>query len=268
MTDALSGFSRGPLIPTGRSAERRIWQPAELIRVQPQTPRVKSLFLRVPGWPGHRPGQHVVVRLTAEDGYQAQRAYSIASAPEGALPGRETIELTIERLEGGEVSPYLTETAVPGDQVELRGPIGGHFTWTVEDGGPLALVAGGSGIVPLMSMLRHRSRPGSIVPACLLYSSHSIEEIIFREELEHLALARDGFELVHTLSGSQPPGWTGFRRRIDRDMLASVTPPAGAMPRCYVCGPSGMVEAAASALVELGHSPERIKTERFGPSGA
>jgi ferredoxin-NADP reductase len=256
--------------PSARGEERpprRVWWTAEVLEIFPETPRVKTVRLRVPGWPGHRPGQHAVVRLTAEDGYQAQRSYSLASAPEAELPAREMLELTIERLEDGEVSPYLTEELRPGDRVELRGPIGGHFTWTVADGGPVILVAGGSGVVPLMSMLRHRARSKTLVPVCLVYSSRSYEEIIYREELERLSRAGDGFWLVHTLTRSQPPGWTGFRRRIDREMLAAVTPAPATRPLAFVCGPSEMVETVARALVELGHEPERVKTERFGATG-
>lgn len=269
MTDASRPDSAQSSVPAAdRGAAKRIWWTAEILEAVPETPRVKSLSLRVPGWPGHRPGQHVVVRLTAEDGYQAQRSYSLASAPEPDLPRRETIQLTIERLEDGEVSPYLTEVARPGDRIELHGPIGGHFTWTVENGGPLVLVAGGSGIVPLMSMLRHRARAESPVAACLVYSSRSQDEIIYREELERLARAGNGFRLVQTLTRSQPPGWTGFRRRIDREMLAALVPSPDSRPLCYVCGPSAMVETVATALVDLGHDPQRVKTERFGPSGS
>lgn len=245
-----------------------LWRAADVLEVRRETPRVSTLLLRVPGWPGHRPGQHVDVRLTAEDGYQAERSYSIASAPESDLPARERIELTVERLEEGEVSPYLCDALRRGDRLELRGPIGGHFTWTVKDGGPLVLVAGGTGIVPLMSMLRHRARAASDVSARLLFSSRSFEEIIYREELGRMAEAGPGLRVVHTLTRSQPRDWTGFRRRIDRDMLAAVAPPPESRPHCYVCGPDEMVESASRALVELGHDPARVKTERFGPTGA
>ena len=249
-------------------AQRILWCAAEVLEVRPETPRVITLRLRVPGWPGHRPGQHVDVRLTAEDGYRAERSYSLASAPQSDLAAREFIELTIERLEEGEVSPYLADVLRPGDRIELRGPIGGHFTWTTKDGGPLVLIAGGSGIVPLMSMLRHRAQAASRVPAHLLFSSRSFEEIIYREELDRMAAADPALRLVHTLTRSQPPAWPGFRRRIDHEMLAAVTPPPESHPLCYICGPTELVESVSGALVDLAHDPARIKTERFGPTGS
>ena len=219
-------------------------------------------MLEVPGWEGHRAGQHVDVRLTAEDGYQAQRSYSIASAPGG---GR--LALTVDRLDDGEVSPYLTDELVAGDRLELRGPIGGYFVWEAGDGGPLLLVGGGSGVVPLMAMIRHRAASGSDVPTRLLLSSRSYEEIIYREELENLA-ARDGsLEVVHTLTRSRPEGWDGYGRRIDARMLSEVTWPLEERPLAFVCGPTPLVEAAGAALVDLGHDPARVKTERFGATG-
>ena len=252
--------------PQTTGAPRILWRAGEVLEIFAETPRVKTVRLCVPGWPGHQPGQHVDVRLTAEDGYQAERSYSIASAPQTELPGREVIELTIERLGDGEVSPYLTEELRPGDRIELRGPIGGYFTWTAANGGPLVLVAGGTGIVPLMSMLRHRARSGKQVPALLLFSSRSFEEIIYREELGRMAAQEAGLRVVHTLTRSQPAAWAGLRRRIDREMLAAVMPPAKTRPLCYVCGPTEMVETVATAFVELGHDPARVKTERFGPT--
>ena len=241
---------------------RLSWSLAEVIASIPETPQAKTLLLSVPGWEGHLPGQHVDVRLTAADGYQAQRSYSIASAPDG-----ERIEITIEHLDDGEVSPYLAGVLRAGDKLELRGPIGGYFTWDVTDDGPLLLVAGGSGIVPLMAMLRHRARMGSDVPVRLLYSSRSVADIIYREELDTYAHEDDARQVIHTLTRAQPPGWDGYRRRIDAAMLAEVAWPAEARPRCYVCGPTQLVESAATTLVHLGHEPGRIKTERFGPSG-
>jgi ferredoxin-NADP reductase len=222
---------------------------------------VSTLVLRVDGWPGHLPGQHVDVRLTGEDGYQAQRLYSIASAPESPL-----VSLTVEKIEDGEVSPYFVGEVREGDRFELRGPIGGHFVWTADRGGPLLLIAGGSGVVPLMAMLRHRAAVGSRVPAILLYSSRTLSEVIYRSELERLAGAEDGLRVVHTLTREHSAGWTGLSRRIDRTMLEDVGFPVRERPQVFICGPTGLVEMAGQLLVELGHEPERIKTERFGPS--
>jgi ferredoxin-NADP reductase len=227
----------------------------------PETPRVKTLVLRVPGWPGHLPGQHVAVRLTGEDGYQAQRLYSIASAPEAP-----SLALTVERIAEGEVSPYLVAEVRPGDQFELRGPIGGHFVWTAGLGGPLLLIAGGSGVVPLMAMLRHRAAAGSTVPAVLVYSSRSLEDVVYREELDRLGARGDGLRVVHTLTRARPPAWTGGARRIDRAMLAEAGIPASEHPRVYICGPTSLVASAGQLLLELGHEPGRIKTEQFGPT--
>jgi ferredoxin-NADP reductase len=240
---------------------RLAWQLGRVVAVVVETPHVKSLVLDVPGWAGHTAGQHVDVRLRAEDGYQAQRSYSLASPPE-----EPHVVLTVERLDDGEVSPYLTDVLQVGDQLELRGPIGGHFTWQVADGGPLLLVGGGSGIVPLMAMLRHRAAQQSTVPTRLLYSSRAFGEIIYRQELAQLA-ADPTLMVAHTLTRQQPPDWAGYRRRIDRAMLAEVAWPPSERPRAFVCGPTALVESVASALVELGHDPQRVKTERFGPSG-
>jgi ferredoxin-NADP reductase len=241
---------------------RTLWRIGEVVEVVPETPRTKSLVLEVPGWEGHKAGQHVDVRLTAEDGYQAQRSYSIASAPED-----ERLVLTIDRLDDGEVSPYLTDVLMAGDKLELRGPIGGYFTWEARDGGPLFLVGGGSGVVPLMAMIRHRAAVRSDVPTRLLYSSRSYEEIIYREELENLA-ARDGsLEVIHNLTRSRPEGWTGYDRRIDAEMLREVAWSPDESRFAFVCGPTSFVEGVADALVRLGHDPARVKTERFGPTG-
>jgi ferredoxin-NADP reductase len=243
---------------------------ANVIDVLPETPRTRTLVLDVPGWPGHRSGQHVDVRLTAEDGYQTERSYSIASAPEDPR-----LALTIERLEDGEVSAYLTDELHSADKLELRGPIGGYFVWDISLGGPLLLVAGGSGIVPLRAMLRHRNaalaraEPGARhrLPARLLYSSRRWNEVIYRDELAHLAEDDSTLEVVHTLTREQPEGWTGFKRRIDRAMLEEVAWPASERPRVFVCGPTPLVESVAAALVDLGHDPALVKTERFGPTG-
>lgn len=246
---------------SGGSPGRLPWRVAEVGEVILETPRVKTLVLRVPGWRGHLPGQHVAVRLTGEDGYQAQRLYSIASAPEAP-----SLALTVERIEDGEVSPYLVGEVRAGDQLELRGPVGGHFVWTAALGGPLLLIAGGSGVVPLMAMLRHRAAAGSTVPAVLLYSSRSLEDVIYRQELDRLAAMGDGLRVLHTLTRVRPPGWTEGARRIDRAMLAQVGFPASERPRAFVCGPTSLVASVGQLLLELGHEPGLVKTEQFGPS--
>jgi ferredoxin-NADP reductase len=228
-----------------------------VVELLDETPRVRSLVLDPPDWQGHRAGQHVDVRLTAEDGYQAQRSYSIASAPED-----EHLVLTVERLDDGEVSPYLVDELRPGDELELRGPIGGYFVWEASTGGPILLVAGGSGVVPFRSMLRHRAAAGSSVPARLLYSSRSLGEVIYRDEWEGL-----GADVRLTLTREQPEGWTGYARRIDAELLGEVAWPPEEQPLVYVCGPTTFVEVAAESLVALGHDPGRIKTERFGATG-
>ena len=228
-----------------------------MVELLDETPRVRSIVLDLPDWPGHRAGQHVDVRLTAEDGYQAQRSYSIASAPED-----ERLVLTVERLDDGEVSPYLVDELRPGDELELRGPIGGYFVWEASTGGPLLLVAGGSGVVPFRSMLRHRAAAGSDVPARLLYSSRSLDEVIYRDELEG-----SGADVRLTLTREQPEGWTGYARRIDASLLAEVAWPRQERPLIYVCGPTAFVEVAAESLVALGHDQAQIKTERFGATG-
>jgi len=251
--------------PAARPA-RIEWRAATVADVIVETPHAKTLVLNVPGWPGHAAGQHVDVRLTSEDGYQAQRSYSIASEPT-----RATLAITIERLEDGEVSPYLTDALGVGDTLELRGPIGGYFVWEPSLTGPLFLVAGGSGIVPLMAMLRTRAAAPAVrraaAPATLLYSSRSWDEIIYREELARLA-EDSGVRVIHTLTRSQPAGWTGYMRRIDADMLTEVAPAASSHPHIYVCGSTPLVEAVAQTLVELGYEPARVKTERFGPTGS
>lgn len=238
------------------------WHVAEVRDIVEETPRVRSLILDVPGWPGHRPGQHVDVRLTGEDGYRAQRSYSIASPPES-----RHLMLTVERIEEGEVSPYLASEVRPGDRFGLRGPIGGYFAWTVADGGPLFLVAGGSGVAPLMAMLRHRAASGSTVPAVLLHSSRTFDDIIYRTELDRMAAKGNGLRVVHALTRDRPPGWAGPARRIDRAMLAELGFPPAARPHIFICGPSGLVESSARLLLDLGHARELIKTERFGPTG-
>jgi ferredoxin-NADP reductase len=243
----------------GTAVRRRLtWQLGTVGSLTDETAAVRTIRLDVPDWPGHRAGQHLDVRLTAEDGYRAERSYSIASAP------GEPVEITVERLDDGEVSPYLTEELRTGDDLELRGPIGGYFVWEPADGGPLMLLAGGSGIVPLRAMLRHRERTGSNVPVRLLYSSRSWEDVIYRDELGRAA---DGVQVIHALTRRQPPGWTGYARRVDAQMLAEVAWPADQAPLAYACGPTSFVEAVASGLVGLGYPAQRIKTERFGATG-
>jgi ferredoxin-NADP reductase len=234
------------------------WQIAAVERLVDETPRVRTIVLDVPDWAGHRAGQHVDVRLTAEDGYRAERAYSIGSAP------GEPVEITVERLEDGEVSPYLTQELRTGDALELRGPIGGYFVWDEDDPSPLLLVAGGSGIVPLRSMLRHRLRSGSDVPVRLLYSSRTLADVIYASEL---AESVEGVEVVHTLTREQPPGWAGYGRRVDAELLLHVAWPAAEQPLAFVCGPTSFVETVATNLVELGYATDRVKTERFGATG-
>jgi ferredoxin-NADP reductase len=234
---------------------RLSWRLAKVAEVRPETPKVVTVALDVPGWDGHLPGQHLDVRLTAEDGYQAERSYSIASAPDGAR-----VELTVERLDDGEVSPYLAGELRAGDELELRGPVGGHFTWHVDEGGPLLMVGGGSGIVPLMAMLRHKAAHGVDLDARLLVSARRWDEVFYRGELSRT----DG--VSYTLTRETPEGWTGFDRRIDKAMLEQVGPAPEARPHVFVCGPTGFVEHVATLLVDAGHDPLRVRTERFGPT--
>jgi ferredoxin-NADP reductase len=240
---------------------RLTWQIGSVVELVEETPRVKSIVLELPEWSGHRAGQHVDVRLTAEDGYQAQRSYSIASAPEDGY-----VVLTVERLDDGEVSPYLTDVLRAGDRLELRGPIGGYFVWETSLGGPLLLVGGGSGIVPLRAMLRHRAAARSTVPARLLYSSRSLEDVIYRDDLNRLA-AYDEIDVRLTLTREWPDDWKGNRGRVDKELLGEVAWSTDEGGLTYICGPTGFVEAAAGGLVELGHDPAGIRTERFGPTG-
>jgi ferredoxin-NADP reductase len=243
-------------------ARRLAWRLAQVREIVVETYRVKSLLLDVASWQGHLPGQHVDIRLTAEDGYQAQRSYSIASPPEDEL-----LTLTVERVDNGEVSPYLVGDLRAGDRFELRGPIGRYFAWTVATRGPLCLMAGGSGIVPLMAMLRHRARRKVRTPALLLYSSRSLEDVIYREELDAMARRDPDLRVVNTLTRKQPEGWRGHRGRIDKALLAEACFPPRQTPKIFVCGSTPFVEDVSRFLVELGHDPLTIKTERFGPSG-
>jgi ferredoxin-NADP reductase len=240
---------------------RLSWQVAEVGETVSETATVKTLTLDLPSWPGHAAGQHVDIRLTADDGYQAVRSYSIASPPE-----RPEVSVTVERLDDGEVSPYLVDEARPGDTLEVRGPIGGYFVWTSSLGGPLFLVAGGTGVVPLMAMIRHRMASGSDVPVKLLYSVRSPADVIYRSELDAL-VSQSGIEVIYTYTRSQPEGWAGYRRRIDQPLLAEVAPARAESPLIYICGPTTLVETVASGLVTLGYEVARIRTERFGPTG-
>ncbi|HMI98401.1 MAG TPA: ferredoxin reductase [Gaiellaceae bacterium] len=241
---------------------RLTWLTAEVAGTMAETPRVRTLRLETNGWPGHRAGQHLDVRLTAEDGYQAERSYSIATAPDGELA------ITVERLDDGEVSPYLVDEAREGDRFEVRGPIGGYFVWDPSEPGPLLLVGGGSGVVPLMAMIRHRAAAGSAAPTRLLYSSRTLEDVIYREELDELGAREDGFEVFHTLTRSQPDGWSGYGRRIDEEILREVAWPATDEPQVFVCGSTRFVDTTADGLVALGYEPQSVKTERFGATGS
>ena len=229
------------------------WRPATVRETIRETPTATTLVLDVPGWPGHRAGQHVDLRLTADDGYTAQRSYSISSAPEDPAPA-----VTVERLDDGEVSPYVVDEAHVGDELELRGPVGGWFVWTADQGGPLQLIGGGSGLAPLMSMLRHHRRSGSEADVRLLLSARGPHDVLFADEL---------VDPVITYTREAPPGWTGYARRIDRALLAEAAIPPERKPRVFVCGPTGLVEGVAADLVAIGHDPSRIRTERFGATG-
>jgi ferredoxin-NADP reductase len=241
---------------------RLTWQVVRVLDLVEETSRAKSLVLAQPDWPGgYRSGQHVDVRLTAEDGYQAQRSYSIGSAPED-----DHLALTVERLEDGEVSPYLVDVLGPGDELELRGPIGGYFVWEEALGGPLVLIAGGSGIVPLRSMLRHWSMTGRAAPARLIYSSRRLSEVIYRDELT--AYGSSGVDVRFVLTREWPDDWEGHRGRIDRTLVDEVAGPSEEQSRIYICGPNAFVEVAAGWLADGGRDPSRIRTERFGPTGS
>lgn len=239
------------------------WWVGTVVATVSETPNVRSLVLDVPDWEGHRPGQHVDIRLTAPDGYQAVRSYSISSASR-----RGRLAITVELLDDGEVSPYLVQEVRVSDSLEFRGPIGGYFVWEPVIAGPLLLVAGGSGIAPLMSMIRYRADVGSDVPTRLLYSSRSPDRVIFADELDHLDRHDQMLEVIHTFTRSQPPGWKGYRRRVDVEMLKEVVWPPEQRPLAYICGPTRFVESVAAGLLTLGYEPARIRTERFGPTGA
>lgn len=239
------------------------WRVAKVADVIRETPRAVTVRLDIPDWPpGHHvAGQRIDIRLTAEDGYQATRAYSISSPPNWPA-----VDVTVEEIMDGEVSPYLVQAVQPGDELEIRGPIGGAFTWRPADGGPILLVAGGSGVVPLMSMIRAKVASLSDADVRLLVSARTVADLLFRDELDRL----DGGELItrhFTLTRQPaPPDWPGSARRIDADMLAALGPKPADAPQIFICGPTGFVDAAADALIGLGHQPSAIRTERFGPS--
>jgi ferredoxin-NADP reductase len=241
------------------------WQLGTVVSIVPETPHVKTFTLKLPNWTPHLAGQHYDLRLTADGGYQAERSYSIASPPEQT----GEIALTVELVQEGEVSGYLFEGVAVGDELELRGPIGGYFVWRGEPTSPpLLLVGGGSGVVPLMAMLRHRQHLGLRTPAVLLFSVRTPEEVIYQAELEAIAKADDSFTLLLDYTRQAPPGWAGYQRRIDAAMLAEVVTRFGdAKPQAFVCGPTGLVESVANGLQAAGLPPELILTERFGPTG-
>lgn len=239
--------------------QRRLsWQLGTVVELVEETPRVKSIALDLPHWQGHRPGQHVDVRLTADDGYQTERSYSIASAPDD-----EHVVLSVERLERGEVSPYLVDELRLGDTLELRGPVGGYFVWEESLGGPLLLVAGGSGVAPFRSVLRHHRATGSSVPLRLVYSARALDDVLYRDELQQAA-TRDEVDVFLTLTRSWPEGWSGYSGRINRELLADVSWPAYEHPLAYVCGPTAFAETVSAALVSNGYDASRIRIERFG----
>lgn len=247
----------------GAAVRRRLsWSTAEVVELIDENPRVRSIVLTCPGWEGHSPGQHVDIRLTAEDGYQAQRSYSLAEPADG-----ERVVITVELVRDGEVSTFLVEELRVGDVIELRGPIGRYFVWEPSHGGPLQLIGGGSGVVPLMAILRHRVREGDQTPVRYLSSTRTHDDLLYRVELEDLSNTDPGITVVHTLTRSHPPEWDGPTRRIDREMLEEQAWPADENPLCFVCGPTGFVESVSSTLVDMGYDPERVKTERFGPTG-
>ncbi len=254
------------VVPQTESVTKRPleWQVATVKAINQETQKAKTITLALPDWTPHKPGQHYDVRLTAPDGYQTQRSYSVASEP-----GRiGEIDLTVEKLDDGEVSTYLHDILGGGDQIEVRGPIGGYFVWDVDLGGPLLLIAGGSGIVPLMAMIRHRATVGSQIPVRLLYSVRSPDDVFYFDELMTLRAIDTSLEVFYTFTRQQPEGWDGYSRRIDEQMLKEVTGPFGKDLRAYICGPTLLVESAANDLVKIGIPAAQIRTERFGPTGS
>lgn len=247
----------------GAAVRRRLtWSIGDVVNVIDENPTVRSIVLEVAGWPGHLPGQHVDIRLTAEDGYQAQRSYSLSAPADG-----ESVTITVELVAEGEVSPYLNRELRVGDRMEIRGPIGGYFVWEPSGSRPLFLIGGGSGVVPLMAMIRTRSKVGSTLPARYLASARSFDRLIYFDELASLAANDQGLIPTHTLTRSHPDDWAGPTRRVDTDMLSARGFDPTDYPEMFVCGPTGFVETVSEYLVDIGHRPEHIRTERFGPSG-
>ncbi len=247
---------------SGRLSGRLVWRSATLVEVTEETPKAKTLVFEIPGWPGHLAGQHVDVRLTAEDGYTAQRSYSLSAPADG-----DRVRMTVQLVEDGEVSPYLLQGLGTGESIELRGPVGGWFVWRPTDPDPVLLVGGGSGVAPLMAMVRARRLAGSRVPFRLIYSVRSADDAFYARELRLPPAADGGLDTAWVYTRQLPDGAPGVAHRISVDDLVAHGWPAELTPTCYVCGPTGFVETVASALVDLGHDPDRIRTERFGPSG-
>jgi ferredoxin-NADP reductase len=238
------------------------WFGGVIADITQQTPEAKSFLIKAKGFPTHIPGQHVDLRLTAPDGYQAVRKYSIGSAPDD----NGQIELTVQMMPDGEVSGYLDNVATVGTQLEVKGPLGGYFIWDSQDSHPIVLIGGGSGVVPLMSILRSHQHVQSMAPLTLLLSSRNIDHVLYRKELLDRPAFSSEVKIIHTLTDQQPPAWTGYRRRIDSEMLRHVVQDIE-QSIFYVCGPTAMVEAVANTLVDMGVNPGRVKTERFGPTG-
>ena len=238
------------------------WLAGQLAGIRDETATARTLVLDVPGWPGHLPGQHVDVRLTAADGYSTERSYSIASAPDGTR-----LELTVQRLDDGEVSPYLSEVLSVGDPLELRGPIGGYFVWRAWPSPPVLLIGGGSGVVPLMAMARTRIAVGSAAPMRLLYSTRSPATLLYAAELQRIADLQAGLDVSVVYTRSAPQDWPGQTGRLDAGRLRMLAGPLAAGEQCFVCGPTGFVETIANLLIDQGTEPAQIRTERFGPSG-
>jgi len=240
-----------------------MWRVGTVVALHDESATARTVTLEFPDWPGHAAGQHVDVRLTASNGYSAVRSYSIASAPNS----ERRVELTVERLPDGEVSPYLTQELAVGDRLELRGPIGGWFVWRTQQTEPIQLIAGGSGIVPLMSMIRSRALAGSTAPFRLLYSVRGPGAAYYRDELQTRSDQDRSMTLTYAYTRIVPKDWSRPPGRIDATLIANTTWPSNLVPTCYVCGPTSFVESAAGLLSACGNSPDKIRTERFGPTG-